>query len=166
MGNFSFSAQGEQETCRIAGRLAAELRPGDVVALTGDLGAGKTVFSRSIVRALSGQAEIEVPSPTFTLVQTYDSQHGGTIYHADLYRLGSSDEFEDLGLDDDYDTGIFLVEWPDRLPANWLDAALHVTISIAEKAEESRTLSFVGAMPSWRGRLDDFAASIEQGREQ
>lgn len=129
-------------------RLAASLRAGDVVALRGGLGAGKTALARAVIRARAG-APIEVPSPTFTLLQHYPL-HGLEVWHADLYRLADPDEASELGLDEAWEAGAVLIEWPDRLgpdlPADRLDLTLAVT------GEESRALA-VEAGPSWRDRL-------------
>jgi tRNA threonylcarbamoyl adenosine modification protein YjeE len=106
----------------LADRLAPQLRRGDVVALNGDLGAGKTAFARALLRAwgVSG----EVPSPTFTLVQHY-AVNGMSIAHFDLYRLQSPDELDELGWDDAVTDGVVLVEWAERaggrLPADRLE---------------------------------------------
>jgi tRNA threonylcarbamoyladenosine biosynthesis protein TsaE len=119
----------EAATAALAGRLAPYLKPGDVVALSGDLGAGKTSFARSLIRTLCGPdgADREVPSPTFTLVQSYETP-AGRIHHFDLYRVRSPDELTEIGWDDALADGIVLVEWPDRagrsLPAKRLDVAL------------------------------------------
>lgn len=103
----------EQDTVRFAARVSEILMPGDTILLSGDIGAGKSAFSRAVVRTKAG-AEIEVPSPTFTLVQTYDVA-GIEIWHCDLYRLTHPDEAFELGLDEAFETAICLIEWPDRL---------------------------------------------------
>jgi tRNA threonylcarbamoyladenosine biosynthesis protein TsaE len=116
----------EAATAALAARLGACLRPGDVVALWGDLGSGKTALVRALVRAQLGPGA-EVPSPTFTLVQTYDLP-AGTLWHFDLYRIESPDEVVELDWDEARAGGIVMVEWPDRLgpllPGERLDAAL------------------------------------------
>lgn len=108
----------EQATLRLGEDLALALRRGDVLALHGDLGTGKTTLARSLIRALAGDPELEVPSPTFTLVQVYEGRL--PIQHFDLYRLSSQDELDELGFDDALEQGAALVEWPeqagDRLP--------------------------------------------------
>ena len=101
-------------TAALGAELAAELRPGDLVILTGDLGSGKTALARAIIRNLAGDPDLEVPSPTFALVQPYDTP-GGPVLHADLYRLGDPREVEELGLLDN-PNAIVLVEWPERSP--------------------------------------------------
>lgn len=109
----------EAATVRLAEDIAAALKPGDVVALEGDLGAGKSTLARALLRALANDAALEVPSPTFTLVQGYDLPRF-TVHHFDLYRLGSADELDELGFDEAIKTGAALIEWPnragDRLP--------------------------------------------------
>ena len=88
---------------------------GDAILLEGELGAGKTAFARAFLRAASGDAALEVPSPTFTLVQSYDTRIG-TVHHFDLWRLEGPDGLAELGWEEARD-GIVLVEWPDRLGA-------------------------------------------------
>jgi len=107
--------------------LAAGLRPRDVVALHGALGAGKTALARAIIRAASDAPDLAVPSPTFTLVEVYDTPRGA-IWHFDLYRLTAADEVWELGFEEALAEGITLIEWPERLgsllPADRLDVSL------------------------------------------
>jgi tRNA threonylcarbamoyladenosine biosynthesis protein TsaE len=115
----------EAATAMLAGRIAALARPGDVIALKGELGAGKTSFARAFIRARGG---IEaVPSPTFTLVQVYELAEG-TIWHIDGYRLRDPAEAWELDIEDAFGEGISLIEWPERLgplvPARRLEIAL------------------------------------------
>jgi len=121
-------------------RLAGHLRPGMLVALTGGLGAGKSTLARAIVRALAQNETLDVPSPTFTLVQTYETP-GGTLHHFDLYRLKTAEDIFDLGWDEARGD-IMLVEWPDRagpyLPA---DA---VEITIEQGAADARIVTIAG----------------------
>lgn len=103
-------------TGRLAAAIAAIARAGDVIALWGDLGAGKTEFARAFIRARPGGDRVgEVPSPTFTLVQTYDL--APPVWHFDLYRLRSADEALELGFEEALAVAISLIEWPERLGA-------------------------------------------------
>ena len=102
----------ESATRRFAADIAAVLAPGDLVTLSGDLGAGKTAFARALIRYLAGDVSIEVPSPTFTLMQTYELPQFPLV-HADLFRLSGSGELAELGFDDLPEGAVVLVEWPE-----------------------------------------------------
>ena len=99
----------------LARQIAEHLSPGDTVLMYGGIGAGKTHIARAIIRHLT-TPDHDVPSPTFTLVQSYDTAQG-PLWHMDLYRLGDPDELAELGLDEILDDGICLIEWPERLGA-------------------------------------------------
>jgi tRNA threonylcarbamoyl adenosine modification protein YjeE len=133
---FTTALENEQATERFAVEIANALEPGDLVTLSGDLGAGKTAFARALIRYLAGDPGIAVPSPTFTLMQVYELPRF-TLAHADLYRLSGPDELAELGLDDIASTGVVLMEWPDRagdrLPPDRIDIAL--ALSPAHGAE-------------------------------
>jgi tRNA threonylcarbamoyl adenosine modification protein YjeE len=124
--SFTVALPNEQATSRLAIDVAAALDPGDLVTLSGDLGAGKTAFARALIRTLAGDAAVEVPSPTFTLMQTYDLPRFPLV-HADLYRLSAPGELAELGFDDLPEQAVMLLEWPDRaaghLPPDRLDIA-------------------------------------------
>jgi tRNA threonylcarbamoyladenosine biosynthesis protein TsaE len=126
----------EGATIELAGRLADRLGPGDTVLLEGPLGAGKTVFARALIRRLTGDPGLVVPSPTFALVQPY-SAAGIRLLHVDLYRIADVRETEELGLFDDADA-IRLVEWPDRLPALAPMADFRVVLAQGERADDRR----------------------------
>src|SRR6202047_3952915 len=125
-GGASFTANlpNEQATLRFAADIACALRPGDMVTLSGDLGAGKTTFARALIRYLAGDETTEVPSPTFTLMQSYDLPRFQVV-HADLYRTQGTAELAELGFDDLPEDAVVLLEWPDRagnrLPRDRLD---------------------------------------------
>lgn len=140
----------EAATAALAETVAGVCRPGDVIALSGDLGSGKTVFARAFINARADHPE-EVPSPTYTLVQTYDDTKGIAMYHFDLYRIEGADELEELGMEDAFADGISLIEWPDRmgnlLPADRLD------LSLAAGAEDGQRQATLQGLGSWAGRL-------------
>src|SRR6476661_10841060 len=127
-GGYSFTTTlaDEAATYRLMTDIAAIIEPGDLITLSGDLGAGKTTFARALIRYLADDSTVEVPSPTFTLTQTYTLPRFAVV-HADLYRLSGSAELAELGLDDAPDGAVTLLEWPDRaagyLPGNRLDIA-------------------------------------------
>lgn len=123
----------EAAVCALAGQIGATLAPGDVVALFGDLGAGKTTFARALIRSRFG-ADTEVPSPTFTLVQVYAEDTTMPLWHVDLYRLSDALEAEELGLDEALSHGALLVEWPERWGAGLPEARLDVTLCMAESS--------------------------------
>jgi tRNA threonylcarbamoyladenosine biosynthesis protein TsaE len=112
-------------TGALAGRLAKLAEAGDIIGLGGDLGAGKTTFARAFIRARLGA--VEVPSPTFTLVQIYENG-GAPIWHFDLYRLEDSEEIYELGIEEAFDSAICLIEWPEKMagnePQDWLELRL------------------------------------------
>ncbi|ETX27913.1 tRNA (adenosine(37)-N6)-threonylcarbamoyltransferase complex ATPase subunit type 1 TsaE [Roseivivax isoporae] len=142
-------------TDALAARLAPRLGPGDTVLLEGGLGAGKTHFARALIRARLGRAE-DVPSPTFTLVQVYDTD-GAEIWHADLYRLGDASEVAELGLDEAFETAICLVEWPDRLGADAPADALTLALGPGP-TPDARTADLTWTAPRWTDRLEDLGA--------
>ena len=129
----------------LAAAVAALARTGDVILLEGPLGAGKSTFARAFLRAASDDRALEVPSPTFTLVQSYDTRIG-TVNHFDLWRLNRPDGIAELGWQETRD-GITLVEWPDRLGPLRPDDALSVTLDI--NGEETRR----ALMSGWPDRL-------------
>ncbi|MDC9822918.1 tRNA (adenosine(37)-N6)-threonylcarbamoyltransferase complex ATPase subunit type 1 TsaE [Devosia sp. ZB163] len=118
----------DDATADLGRRIAAVLRPGDLVLLEGDLGAGKTALARTIVRTLVGDERLDVPSPSFALVQPYEAK-GHPVLHADLYRLTSPHEVDELGLFDRTDA-IVLVEWPERSDEVRQQATAQVMLSV------------------------------------
>lgn len=130
----------EAATRRLAEACAALARPGDVFALWGPMGAGKTTFARAFVNAVAartGSPPEEVPSPTFTLVQVYEFP-GLTVWHVDLYRIEDARAVVELGLDDAFAEGVTLVEWPDRLGNDLPRERLDVALDMAAEPEERR----------------------------
>jgi tRNA threonylcarbamoyladenosine biosynthesis protein TsaE len=143
----------EAATISLAARIAALAQAGDVIALEGDLGAGKTVFARAFIRALGG--EEEVPSPTFTLVQTYPLTPVA-VWHFDLYRLHSPEEAWELAIEDAFAIGISLIEWPRRLGPLLPERRLEVALDFADRPEARRARLTAGS--AWRARLAAIAA--------
>ena len=135
----------EAATDRIGAALAHALRPGDVVAVSGPLGAGKSHLCRAVIRAVLDDPHAEVPSPSYTLVNVYEATDC-EIWHADLYRIADAGELTELGLDDACNDAIVLIEWPERwaaLPPRRLDVA--ITVGPGER----RTLVFTPSGPGW-----------------
>ena len=135
-----------------AQRLAMHLHRGDVVALEGPLGAGKTTFARAILRALG--IKDEVPSPTFTLIQSYETEDF-PVHHFDLYRLKSSDELDELGWDDVRTDSVTLVEWPERAAQRMQPNRLTVHFKMNDYGTRTCTLEPHG---NWALRIKNFAA--------
>ena len=139
-----------KDTEALGARFAPLLKAGDVIALEGDLGAGKTTFSRGLISALFGQVT-EVPSPTYNLVQLYETPDFD-LWHFDLYRLDQPDDLIELGWQDTQE-GVALIEWPDRaghhLPAHRLNVRLEIS-------GDSRVVHLVPSSDCWQSRLDGF----------
>lgn len=137
----------ESATVRLGAALAKGLRAGDVVALTGTLGAGKSALCRAMVRAATGNPDEEVPSPTFTLVQIYDGANydgtgGAEWWHFDLYRLKAPDDALELGIEDAFATAVCLIEWPERLGGLLPKRA--IVIDLAITGDTGRRVTMTG----------------------
>ena len=146
----------EAATASLAGRIAPLARPGDVVALWGGLGAGKTVFARAFVRS-RGAPDEDVPSPTFTLVQVYEPGPGftGAVYHFDLFRLTAAEEAYELDIEEAFASAVSLIEWPDRLGRLLPVPRLDLTLAQRPTPDARRvTLEGRGA---WADRLRELA---------
>lgn len=145
-----FDAADPAATDALARRLAPALRVGDLVALAGPLGAGKTAFARALIAARAaadGHAAPEVPSPTFTLLQTYDLP-GGAVWHFDLYRLARPDDALELGFEEAAGDAIALVEWPERLGPYLPVARIDVALDYAGADETRRRIAVAAAGPA------------------
>ncbi|QDL91777.1 tRNA (adenosine(37)-N6)-threonylcarbamoyltransferase complex ATPase subunit type 1 TsaE [Paroceanicella profunda] len=143
-------------TDALGAALAARLAPGDTLLLGGTLGAGKSSLARAIIRSrLAAEGRVEdIPSPTFTLVQVYETE-AAALWHCDLYRLGHADELIELGLDEAFDSAICLIEWPERLGN--LRPARHLAVALSDEGEGRRArLTAAGA--GWAPLLGDLGA--------
>ncbi|HEY0274505.1 MAG TPA: tRNA (adenosine(37)-N6)-threonylcarbamoyltransferase complex ATPase subunit type 1 TsaE [Paenirhodobacter sp.] len=129
-------------------RMAGIVRVGDVILLDGPIGAGKTHFARALITARLPRPE-DIPSPTFTLVQTYDADP--EIWHADLYRLTHPDEAVELGLEDAFQTAICLIEWPERLGSLRPADALTLAFELVDAGAARRVTA--SGPPAWMDRL-------------
>ena len=143
----------ETATAALAARIAALARPGDVIALKGALGAGKTSFARAFIRACGG--EEDVPSPTFTLAQVYELP-AATVWHFDCYRLRDPEEAWELGIEDAFRDGISLIEWPERLGHLLPPRRLEITFLPAASPQGRRAA--IDAGPGWGDRIVRLAA--------
>ena len=148
----TFPLPDEQATDRLAEALAPRLGPGDTLLLSGPIGAGKSHFARHLIRTRLGR-NTDVPSPTYTLVQTYEDP-AADIWHCDLYRLGSPDEALELGLDEAFGTALCLIEWPDRLGELIPTGALTLAF---DPGQEIHEVTLSGADP-WPARLEGLDA--------
>lgn len=144
---FTLQLAGEAASTALGARIAAGTRPGDVIALRGGLGAGKTTLARGLIRALAG-AETEAPSPTFTLVQTYDTPKL-QVWHFDLYRLSDPAEARELGVEEAVD-GLALIEWPERLGRYLPHARLEVRLDFSGEGRIARLID----LADWSTRID------------
>jgi tRNA threonylcarbamoyl adenosine modification protein YjeE len=143
-----------EETEALAQRLSKSMGAADVILLSGEIGAGKTHFARTLIQALLPYPE-DVPSPTFTLVQTYETETL-EIWHSDLYRLTSPDEVIELGLIEAFETAICLVEWPDRLEDLAPQSALSMAFEMTEITGE-RILTITWDDARWDERMSELS---------
>lgn len=160
----------EAATAELAQSLSLQAKAGDVIALSGDLGAGKTSFARAFINALpreKGAADPgspeEVPSPTFTLVQLYE-RAAGQVWHFDLYRLEQAEEAYELGIEEAFSEGISLIEWPERLGGLLPRDRLELRLGFAA-LPQSRTAEF-RAEGSWKARLETLAQALGPGAQR
>lgn len=145
---FELFVQNESEMRELGAQLAAILQCGDKIALNGDLGAGKSTLARAIIHA---SCEVEdVPSPTFTLVQSYDTKSGDQIWHFDFYRLEHEDEAYELAIEEAFENAICLMEWPEKIGSLIPDDTLWLNI---EPMNETRRKIVFHAPPDWITRI-------------
>jgi tRNA threonylcarbamoyladenosine biosynthesis protein TsaE len=145
----TFYLPDETATAELAVRISALAEPGDVIALRGDLGTGKTSFARAFIRARSN-SDTEVPSPTFTLAQVYELEPA-VIWHFDLYRLASPEEAWELGIEDAFSEGISLIEWAERLGPLLPERRLEVLFAFGDRPNARQAVLDPGT--AWQARL-------------
>lgn len=140
---------------------APTLRAGDVVLLSGVLGAGKSAFARAAIRTMLGPAGAgeTLPSPTYTLAHTYETPQGVTV-HADLYRLTGADELDELGLVDQFDAAIAFIEWPDRLGAATPPRRVHIQLNLPEDGGGGRLLVAAFYGEGWTSGADALEKAV------
>src|SRR6202162_5161722 len=170
---FSLALSNETATANLMADLVLLIGPGDVVTLSGDLGAGKTAAARAMIRYLAGDDAVEVPSPTFTLAQVYDLPPF-PLLHADLYRINDASELEEIGLSPLPEGTVALIEWPERapspLPADRIDIALShrpalgSTARAAEITGHGRAAAQVARLKALRQFLE--GAGFAEARRQ
>ena len=160
-------------TQRFGGLLAAQLKAGDVIALNGALGAGKSALARAIIQAVD-PTEDDVPSPTFTLVQHYALADGTPLWHLDLYRIDDAQDAMALGLDDAFVGAVCLIEWPERLKKFLPKTNLSIHLYADETADESDDATGLGstvrfadvtAPLHWADRITGLIAAISAGAD-
>ena len=151
----SFTCAEESDLHRLARALSPLLASGDLITLSGELGVGKTSFIRAVIRAHLATEDLEVPSPTFTLVQHYESECSVNIAHYDFYRLQSPSELDELGLEESLESGVAFIEWPDKGDIDSSTSTISITIDLGESDSRNLVLS---ASPE---RLSRFSRSIE-----
>ena len=145
-------------TEHLAMDLAATIRPGDLITLSGDLGAGKTTLVRAVLRYLAGDAKLEVPSPTFTMLQRYELPLFPVV-HADLYRITTVAELAELGWEDAAENAAVFVEWPDRAGALLQADRLDLSLSVAPEVGQTHRQVRLTGTGSWAGRLAQLRAA-------
>ena len=145
----TISLAGERDTIRLGEDLALALKPGDCLALIGDLGAGKSTLARAFIRAMADEPDLEVPSPTFTIIQTYDARI--PVAHLDLYRLSDVSELDELGIDEMLEDGVCLIEWPD-IAAAVLPPEQTITLRLTHSGEGR--VAVIEAPAQQKARLD------------
>ena len=140
---------------QLAKWMAGKVCAGDVITLSGEVGAGKTTFAQAFIGALLKTPE-SVTSPTFTLVQAYDTKHAWRVLHADLYRLKHTGELAELGLEEAFESAVSLIEWPEIataiLPEHTLD------IRLEQAGSDRRNITFTSASRRWNDIMQEVAA--------
>lgn len=154
-----FFSRSPEQTRRIGARLGAVLRPGDVICLQGDLGAGKTTFVQGVAQGWGSMDSVS--SPTFIIVNEYRHPNDGSLFHMDAYRLDSTPEAEELDLDSMLAEGALLIEWPERLDG--LVPPEHLWIALEYVDDEEREMKFKASGKRYDGLLEGLRHAIAGG---
>lgn len=154
--NWALRLVDQAATEHLAAVIAREVRPGDLITLSGDLGAGKTTFARAFIRAFAGDPGLEVPSPTFTLLQSYECARGAVV-HADLYRIADPVELDELGWDEAIDDAVVLVEWPERADDILAKSRLDINLRLVPGFDGER-IAVLSGVGQFAPRLADLKA--------
>jgi tRNA threonylcarbamoyladenosine biosynthesis protein TsaE len=149
-----FRLQDDAATARLGAAVARELAAGDAICLWGPLGAGKSTLARGLIRALTTPTE-DVPSPTFTLVQFYETS-ALHVAHFDLYRIGRAAELAEIGLDEALDDGAAIIEWPERLEGHLPPNRLDIELAVAGKGRAEHRTARLNPHGTWEGRPIEF----------
>ena len=127
-------SQSEKDTISFAKKFAKTLKGDEIIALWGTLGMGKTVFAKAVIQELTGRNE-DVPSPTFTLLQSYDTPLG-EVFHFDFYRLKNPEEAYEIGIEDAFESGICLIEWPEKIGALLPKRAINIYFEMTDRGRQ------------------------------
>ena len=130
----NYLSQSEKDTISFAKKFAKTLKGDEIIALWGTLGMGKTVFAKAVIRELMGRKE-DVPSPTFTLLQTYDTPLA-EVFHFDFYRLKNPEEAYEIGIEDAFESGICLIEWPEKIGGLLPKRAINIYFEMTDKGHQ------------------------------
>ncbi|MGE0754315.1 MAG: tRNA (adenosine(37)-N6)-threonylcarbamoyltransferase complex ATPase subunit type 1 TsaE [Alphaproteobacteria bacterium] len=152
----------EEETAHLGHLLGMACRAGDCITLEGDLGTGKTVLCRGFIQAAAGSA-VDVTSPTFTLVQIYETRHGVPLWHMDFYRLENKDEVMETGLEEALEHAMTLIEWPQVASTFLPHDRLQVRLTHGKEGDV-RTISLQGNATRWQACLSDIMEAYERNR--
>jgi tRNA threonylcarbamoyl adenosine modification protein YjeE len=154
---WEIEVEDEEATIALAAQVASYVHTGDLVALSGELGSGKTTFARALIRTLSRDAELEVPSPTYTLMQVYDGA-GFPIVHADLFRINSPSELAELGWEESAEDAVVIVEWPEQAGDSLPSDRLEIRIELAPELSDTQRRVVLSGNGTFAARLGQVKA--------
>jgi len=159
MANFTIQSGSDEQTLKLGRILGGLLKEGDVVGLMGELGSGKTRFTKGIAEGLGIPPTVVVTSPSFALVNEYQGEV--TLYHMDIYRLESQGEFYSAGLEEYlYGSGVAVMEWADRWPEVLPDYSIRIQLDIVD--DHRRNITFSGSHPRAEEIIESFMKGVEK----